>query len=64
MRSKLGHGEGKNGLNEVLRRMKDENSVSKQKCSSCGSTNLEEDANLVRCLDCGMGKYKGGRHKS
>ncbi|HLN46135.1 MAG: hypothetical protein ACM3WQ_03595 [Chloroflexota bacterium] len=44
--------------------MKDENNVSKQKCSSCGSTNLEEDADLVKCLDCGMGKYKGGRHKS
>ncbi len=63
MRSRLGHGEGKNGETEVLMRMKGENSVSKQECPSCGGTNLEEDAFLVRCLDCGMGKYKGGRPK-
>ena len=62
-RSRHGLGEGKVGQTEVLRRMNNEGIVSKQKCSSCGSTNLEEDANLVRCLDCGMGKYKGGRHK-
>ncbi len=43
--------------------MKDEKGVSKQKCSSCGSTNLEEDEDMVKCLDCGMGKYRAGRHK-
>jgi len=63
MKSKLGPGEGKNGETEVLRRMKDENRVSKQKCSSCGSTNLEENEDMVKCLDCGMGKYRKGRHK-
>ena len=43
--------------------MKYENSVFKQTCSSCGSTNLEEDEDMAKCLDCGIGKYKKGRHK-
>jgi hypothetical protein len=43
--------------------MKDENSVLQQKCSYCGGTHLETDENMVRCIDCGMGKYKKGRHK-
>ncbi len=43
--------------------MKDEDTGSKQKCSSCGSNNLEEDEDVVKCLDCGMGKYRAGRHK-
>ncbi len=63
MKSKLGRGEGKNGEIEVPGRMKDENRVSKQKCGSCGSTNLEENEDMVKCLDCGMGKYRAGRHK-
>ena len=42
--------------------MKEENSVS-QKCSYCGSSSLEEDETMVRCLDCGMGNYKKGKHK-
>jgi hypothetical protein len=32
-------------------------------CSYCGGTRLEEDEDAVNCLDCGMGKYKKGRHK-
>jgi hypothetical protein len=63
MRSRLGRGEGKNGETEVSGRMKDENRVSKQKCLSCGSANLEEDEDMVKCLDCGLGKYRKGRHK-
>lgn len=43
--------------------MKDENSVSEQKCAYCGSTSIEADENMVRCLDCGMGNYKKGKHK-
>ncbi len=63
MRSRLGPGEGKVGKNKVLENMKDENTVSKQKCSYCGSTSIEADENMVRCLDCGMGNYKKGKHK-
>jgi len=63
MKSKLSPGEGKIGKTKVLRSMKDENSVSEQKCPYCGSTNLEADENTVKCLDCGMGKYKKGKHK-
>lgn len=33
------------------------------RCSYCGSTCLEEDEDVVKCLDCGMGNYKKGRHK-
>ncbi len=43
--------------------MKDPNSFSAQKCDWCDSTNLEADLTMVRCLDCGMGKYKNGRQK-
>ncbi len=38
-------------------------SISLGKCTSCGSINLESDVDMVKCLDCGMGKYKAGRHK-
>jgi DNA-binding protein len=40
-----------------------ENSVSRPRCPYCGGTRLEEDEDSVKCLDCGMGKYKKGRHK-
>lgn len=43
--------------------MKKENNVLCQPCSYCGSTRLEEDEDIVKCLDCGMGKYKKDRHK-
>ena len=33
------------------------------KCSYCGSTRLEEDEDVVKCLDCGIGSYKQGRIK-
>jgi len=48
---------------EVNKPMKNSNSVLCRRCSYCGSTRLEEDENAVKCLDCGMGKYKEGRHK-
>ena len=34
-----------------------------QQCSFCGSARIEEDEDIVKCLDCGMGKYKKDRHK-
>jgi transcription initiation factor TFIIIB Brf1 subunit/transcription initiation factor TFIIB len=43
--------------------MIDQNRLSKQKCPWCQGTNVEEDQNIVKCLDCGMGKYKSGRQK-
>lgn len=43
--------------------MKNENIGSKQGCAYCGSTNLEADETMVKCLDCGMGSYKTGWHK-
>ena len=42
---------------------KDLNNVLCPKCPYCGSALLEEDEDVVKCLDCGMGKYKKGRHK-
>jgi len=33
-------------------------------CPYCDSTHLEEDVVAFRCLDCGMGKYKEGRHRN
>ena len=60
MRARLGPVEGKTGSRS---KMKGESDVSKQKCSYCGSTNLEADESMVRCLDCGMGNYKKGKHK-
>ncbi len=44
-------------------KMTEENGLKKQKCPRCRGTNVEEDQNLVKCLDCGMGKYKNGRPK-
>ncbi len=32
-------------------------------CSNCGSNHIDEDEDIVKCLDCGMGKYKQDRHK-
>ena len=43
--------------------MKSSNKVLGQKCSYCGSTRLEEDEDVVKCLDCGMGSYKEGKIK-
>jgi len=43
--------------------MKNQNNVLCLRCSFCGGTRLEEDEDVVKCLDCGMGKYKKGRHK-
>ena len=43
--------------------MKVENIVLQESCTSCGSVNLESNEDMVKCLDCGMGKYKAGRHK-
>jgi transcription initiation factor TFIIIB Brf1 subunit/transcription initiation factor TFIIB len=43
--------------------MKTENTVLERECSYCGSTNLESDETMIRCLDCGMGNYKAGWHK-
>lgn len=44
--------------------VKNLNSVLCPKCPYCGSTHLEEDQDVVECLDCGMGKYKAGKHKA
>ena len=35
--------------------MKNLNNVLCSRCSYCGSTRLEEDEDVVKCLDCGMG---------
>ena len=44
---------------------KDLNIVLCPKCPYCGSTRLEEeDQKVVKCLDCGMGKYKEGMYKN
>ena len=43
--------------------MKNLNNVLDLKCSYCGSTRLEEDEDVVKCLDCGMGMYNKGKHK-
>jgi transcription initiation factor TFIIIB Brf1 subunit/transcription initiation factor TFIIB len=40
------------------------NNDSWPKCPYCGSTRLEEDEDIVKCLDCGMGTYKAGKHKA
>jgi hypothetical protein len=43
--------------------MKGGDSALQEKCDICGSTNLESSDDMVKCLDCGMGKYKKGHHK-
>jgi ribosomal protein L37E len=43
--------------------MKKDSDASCQLCSYCGSTRLEVDEDIVKCLDCGMGKYKKDRNK-
>jgi hypothetical protein len=43
--------------------MKNSNKALSPTCFYCGSAHLEEDEDAVKCLDCGMGKYKKGRHK-
>ena len=43
--------------------MKNSNNVLDLKCCHCGSTHLEEDEDVVKCLDCGMGLYKEGKIK-
>ena len=65
MKSKLGPDEEKTGKSKLksMRRMKEENNVLPKKCSCCGSTRFEEDEDIVKCLDCGMGNYKKDRHK-
>ena len=51
-------------MNKVNKKpVKNLNNVLCSRCSYCGSTRLEEDEDVVKCLDCGMGKYKKGRHK-
>jgi len=44
--------------------MKKDSGASCQSCSYCGSIRLELDEDMVKCLDCGMGKYKKDRHKT
>jgi len=63
LKSKLGLDDDKIGEVEVNKRMKGESEVSQEECSSCGSINLEVNEDIVKCLNCGMGKYKAGRHK-
>lgn len=43
--------------------MKNSNNVLDSKCSHCGNTHLQEDEDMVKCLDCGMGLYKEGKIK-
>ena len=46
-------------MNKVNKKpVKNLNNVLCSRCSYCGSTRLEEDEDVVKCLDCGMGKYK------
>jgi hypothetical protein len=33
-------------------------------CPYCSSTQIVDDVVAVKCLDCGMGKYKEGSHKT
>ena len=65
MRSKPGPDEEQTGKSKFksMNNMKEENNVLQKKCSYCGSTRFEEDEDIVKCLDCGMGKYKKDRHK-
>ena len=42
--------------------VKNLNTILGPKCSYCGSTRLEKDEDVVKCLDCGMGTYNKGRH--
>jgi hypothetical protein len=30
-------------------------------CLNCGSTNIEENNETIKCLSCGMGKNKSGK---
>jgi len=62
MSSRRGLGEEKIGKNRGFKSMNDDD-ISKQKCSFCGSANLETDDSMIKCLDCGMGNYKKGKHK-
>jgi transcription initiation factor TFIIIB Brf1 subunit/transcription initiation factor TFIIB len=32
-------------------------------CPYCGSSNIENTDKEIKCLDCGMGKYKDGKRK-
>jgi hypothetical protein len=43
--------------------MEDTTNVLNIKCAYCGSTHRMEDTTAFSCLDCGMGKYKKGKHK-
>ena len=43
--------------------MKSDGVILQERCLSCGGINLEVNEDMVKCLDCGMGKYKSGRHK-
>ena len=49
-------------LNKVV--VKNVNSVLWPSCRYCDSILLEDAMVAVKCLDCGMGKYKEGRHKT
>jgi ribosomal protein L37E len=43
--------------------MKKENNTLNLSCAYCGSTRLEANEDIVKCLDCGMGKYKKDKRK-
>jgi DNA-directed RNA polymerase subunit RPC12/RpoP len=32
-------------------------------CPYCGSSNIGDSGKEIKCFDCGMGKYKDGKHK-
>lgn len=49
-------------LNKVV--VKNVKSVLWPSCPYCDSAFIEDDVVEVKCLDCGMGKYKEGRHKT
>ncbi len=49
-------------LNKVV--VKNVNNVLWSTCPYCDSNQIEDDMVSVKCLDCGMGKYKEGRHKT
>ena len=49
-------------LNKIV--VKEVDNVFWHACPYCESAQVEDDLVAVRCLDCGMGKYKDGRHKT
>jgi hypothetical protein len=49
-------------LNKAV--VKGVNSIFWHSCPYCDGSQIEDDIVEVRCLDCGMGKYKEGRHRT